>query len=265
MAEHNFDDCMSTGCFMGMSLRITDPDLSLQPQSQNQTPHNSPTFVKQINLKLKVEVKCQHFQADEEGDTFASTLMIEHIVSHHPFPTFQLPVSVFRHGNRTLKRLLFQQFQIFRGIINIQLVADEIIEHWVKKEEDRENNSGVLLEEIYPLEITIELLLLRMIHAIDQPEETIDQPQVTMVPASESAMESMLKRVEKEEIVKVGEDKSINCVICLEEISKKMKGSEGVVLQMPCLHMFHEECIRTWLKTSHYCPTCRFSMPINNN
>ena len=255
MAEQNFDDCTS-GYYMGMSLRITDPI---------QTRSNSPTSVKQIDLNFKVEVKCQHFQAGEEDTTFATTFLSEHIIAHQPFPALQLPVSIFKHGDKTLKRLLFQKFQMFRAIINIELVTDQIIKHWVKKvEDDKENNSGVF-EEIYPLEITIEVLVLQMIDAVDQPQETIDQPQVRMVPTSDSAMKSMLKRVENEEIMKVGDYKSISCVICLEKISKEEKGSEGVVLQMPCLHMFHEECIRKWLKTSHYCPTCRFSMPINNN
>lgn len=77
----------------------------------------------------------------------------------------------------------------------------------------------------------------------------IDQPHVMMVPTSDSAMESMLKRVKNEEIMKIGDDKSINCVVCLEEISKEEKGSYTLVLQMPYLHMFHEQCIKKWLKT----------------
>ncbi|KAA0031413.1 putative zinc finger protein [Cucumis melo var. makuwa] len=260
MAEQNLDACMSAGYYMGMSLRITDPDLRhRQPQSQIQTQPNSPALVKQIDLNFKLQVKCQHFGAGEEGSTFATTLLSEHIISQPTFPALQLPISIFKRGDKTLKRLLFQKFQMFRGIVNVELVVDEIIKHWIRKVEEDQENSSRVFAEIYPLEIRIELLVCRMIPAI------IDQPQeVMMVPTSDNAMESMLKRVENnKELMKLGDD-SIDCVICLEKIGKEEKRSGRVVLQMPCLHMFHEECIRKWLKTSHFCPTCRFSMPINN-
>ncbi|GFP94487.1 E3 ubiquitin-protein ligase ring1-like [Phtheirospermum japonicum] len=51
-------------------------------------------------------------------------------------------------------------------------------------------------------------------------------------------------------------DCGAHCSICLEEI---VRGGEG--LFMPCCHVFHEDCIKKWLRTSHYCPVCRFEMP----
>ncbi|KAG6420438.1 hypothetical protein SASPL_116965 [Salvia splendens] len=47
------------------------------------------------------------------------------------------------------------------------------------------------------------------------------------------------------------------CSICLEEFG----GGGGRVLRMPCWHYFHGGCIERWLKSSHYCPLCRFVMP----
>lgn len=100
-------------------------------------------------------------------------------------------------------------------------------------------------------------MVFRRVYEIEQP--------LMMVPTKDSAIESMLRRMEREEIMKLGEDGCINCVICLEEISREEEGkSERLVLQMPCLHMFHGECINKWLESSHYCPTCRFPMPTNN-
>ncbi|XP_047962027.1 uncharacterized protein LOC125206850 [Salvia hispanica] len=43
------------------------------------------------------------------------------------------------------------------------------------------------------------------------------------------------------------------CRICLEE------AYEG--LRMPCLDVFHADCIVEWLRMSHYCPVCQFQMP----
>lgn len=70
------------------------------------------------------------------------------------------------------------------------------------------------------------------------------------VRASEEAVKS-LKRV----VVEVGEEE-MNCVVCLEEVEV---GKMGMV--MPCEHVFHEDCILTWLKESHLCPLCRYQLP----
>ncbi|KAF7123263.1 hypothetical protein RHSIM_Rhsim12G0059800 [Rhododendron simsii] len=55
---------------------------------------------------------------------------------------------------------------------------------------------------------------------------------------------------------RVIEDGGESCRVCLEEFVKGEK-----VTCMPCRHVFHEGCIKTWLGTSHCCPICRFKMP----
>ncbi|KAG8383108.1 hypothetical protein BUALT_Bualt05G0150500 [Buddleja alternifolia] len=70
-----------------------------------------------------------------------------------------------------------------------------------------------------------------------------------MVPAEDSSIESLDKM-----IVDSG-----TCSICLEEFFPANGGCE--VVCMPCKHIFHEDCIKKWLGTSHYCPVCRFEMP----
>lgn len=49
----------------------------------------------------------------------------------------------------------------------------------------------------------------------------------------------------------------INCSICLEVLD-----CGDSVIRLPCTHLFHENCITDWLKTSKSCPNCRqtFSM-----
>lgn len=42
------------------------------------------------------------------------------------------------------------------------------------------------------------------------------------------------------------------CPICLEEYS-----GEEVIIQTPCSHLMHSECLGKWLLTSHFCPICR--------
>ncbi len=42
------------------------------------------------------------------------------------------------------------------------------------------------------------------------------------------------------------------CTICLENFIKFDK-----VINLSCLHMFHDNCIKTWLKKNDYCPICK--------
>ncbi|KAK7851329.1 e3 ubiquitin-protein ligase mpsr1 [Quercus suber] len=32
---------------------------------------------------------------------------------------------------------------------------------------------------------------------------------------------------------------------------------------MPRSHVYHGKCIAKWLRTSHFCPLCRYPMPNN--
>ena len=50
------------------------------------------------------------------------------------------------------------------------------------------------------------------------------------------------------------------CLICLEEFAK---GDQRMVL--PCLHGFHSECSKKWLRTNASCPVCKHRMKDNGN
>lgn len=69
----------------------------------------------------------------------------------------------------------------------------------------------------------------------------------TMIPTSQASIQSLESKII---------DSSDECSICLQDFKV---GCEGVC--MPCSHMFHRNCITRWLRTSHYCPICRFQMP----
>lgn len=46
------------------------------------------------------------------------------------------------------------------------------------------------------------------------------------------------------------------CIFCTEELV-----SDTMMLELPCQHMFEEECIVKWLKQYDNCPTCRAQVP----
>lgn len=47
-----------------------------------------------------------------------------------------------------------------------------------------------------------------------------------------------------------------HCTICLDDL---LDGDEAA--SMPCGHVYHADCIVSWLETSHLCPLCRYQMP----
>jgi len=51
-------------------------------------------------------------------------------------------------------------------------------------------------------------------------------------------------------------DHHSSCAVCLQELV-----ADELAVKLPCKHLFHEECVRTWLKKQHTCPTCRAPLP----
>lgn len=47
------------------------------------------------------------------------------------------------------------------------------------------------------------------------------------------------------------------CIVCREDMEV------GQTKKLPCAHMFHFACLRTWLERSQSCPTCRHDIPVN--
>ncbi|CAA2967857.1 Ubiquitin-- ligase [Olea europaea subsp. europaea] len=72
-----------------------------------------------------------------------------------------------------------------------------------------------------------------------------------MIPASQSSIKSLKRKKLDDE-----NNNCDSCTICLDQFSKRSK-----ITYMPCSHMFHGNCIKKWLRTSHHCPVCRFEMP----
>jgi E3 ubiquitin-protein ligase RNF115/126 len=75
-------------------------------------------------------------------------------------------------------------------------------------------------------------------------------------PASKSAVEAL-------PTIKISEEHSgtdaAQCAVCKDEF--EMGAS---VRQMPCKHMYHDDCILPWLEQHNTCPVCRYEMPTDD-
>ena len=69
---------------------------------------------------------------------------------------------------------------------------------------------------------------------------------------------SQLPEVEIDSPEKLDEEKR-KCIICLSEFTQ---GEKAIIL--PCIHFFHEECIKNWLEKQNFCPICKFELTKEN-
>ncbi|KAF9425955.1 hypothetical protein BGZ94_007077 [Podila epigama] len=69
------------------------------------------------------------------------------------------------------------------------------------------------------------------------------------------ATEDVINNIPKHELTDAELEAKAECAVCKDEFTK-----EDHLLQLPCKHIFHEDCIKPWLKVSGTCPTCRFSL-----
>ena len=75
---------------------------------------------------------------------------------------------------------------------------------------------------------------------------------------TDQAIVSELPETKIDDIKKLDKDKQ-NCVICMEDFK-----NGDVTTNLPCLHMFHTNCIQSWLKTQNTCPICKFKLTQEN-
>ena len=60
------------------------------------------------------------------------------------------------------------------------------------------------------------------------------------------------------DVSKMKEDNK-NCVICLEDFK-----NGDVVIYLPCLHVFHKDCLLEWFRGHDFCPLCKLKLTSQN-
>jgi len=89
------------------------------------------------------------------------------------------------------------------------------------------------------------------------PQQQSEPRQTGPPPTSASALRS-LPRI-KVTAYDIAANESAECSICLDEL---VAGQPA--LRIPCGHLYHEDCVKDWLKKSNECPVCRFELPTDD-
>ncbi|KAL6579449.1 hypothetical protein OROMI_009665 [Orobanche minor] len=75
-------------------------------------------------------------------------------------------------------------------------------------------------------------------------------------PASKLAVEALPSITVDESLLK---SELAQCAVCKDDFEMGT-----VVKQMPCKHVYHQECILPWLELHNSCPVCRFELPTDD-
>jgi hypothetical protein len=163
----------------------------------------------------------------------------------NPFSNMANPMLINHNSNRNPFRIVIQRqnvnhdifdptFSLFGSVFNGNF-QDNYSSNF------RSNYRGNFFEEI-----------LRILQPNMQQSERNAHPPTSKENLSKLKEFNMSEKYCKKENNKV---ELPNCCICLEEISL---GEKSILL--PCGHMFHSNCIVTWLKKNNTCPMCRFEI-----
>ncbi|KAF1872921.1 hypothetical protein Lal_00016026 [Lupinus albus] len=103
--------------------------------------------------------------------------------------------------------------------------------------------------------ITIEIPINTSDEELAIEEQLSMQEDVKMIPASDKEVQSL-------KTYKLPRQ----CQICLEKFygEKEDEDTDVEITTMPCGHVFHHQCIKQWLQTSHMCPLCRCPLSSDN-
>ena len=109
------------------------------------------------------------------------------------------------------------------------------------------NHFGHLEDEIRPLIISINSRINENneIENGQNPFNNIDDKRKKLV---NNLLEYEINKVDKLE------ESNKKCMICLEYFNNGDK-----IISLPCVHIYHGDCIKKWLLGNNFCPICKYT------
>ncbi|XP_022851574.1 E3 ubiquitin-protein ligase SGR9, amyloplastic-like [Olea europaea var. sylvestris] len=200
----------------------------------------------QYKLALSIKFSCQRVLRLQDGEQFGMEGISNHVyIEPEEFSSHNKMHEIIDQTVRTWQICNCRRESVIQNVIQR---AQEIAERL-------SSNHSVIFLDVKAKVVYSENLIheySRMYNEILQQSIEEDND-CNMIPATDSSIKSLeMKKLDDEN------NDYESCSICLDKFYK------GIVTTcMPCLHMFHSNCITQWLKMSHYCPVCRFEMPID--
>eukprot|EP01130_Rhizamoeba_saxonica_P006574 TRINITY_DN261_c0_g1_i1.p1 TRINITY_DN261_c0_g1~~TRINITY_DN261_c0_g1_i1.p1 ORF type:complete len:466 (-),score=112.65 TRINITY_DN261_c0_g1_i1:1060-2457(-) len=100
----------------------------------------------------------------------------------------------------------------------------------------------------------------------ERVDNMLDEVSYTMVPdqrrfkgGTPPAAKTAIEKCPIVKITQLNVENDKECTICKEDWHLG-----EAALEMPCLHVFHEDCINPWLKLHNSCPICRYELKTEN-
>jgi len=84
------------------------------------------------------------------------------------------------------------------------------------------------------------------------------EEQRTGPPPTSAAMLRLLPKIKVTQH-DIEKNESTECVICLDDLVVNEPAT-----RIPCGHLFHDNCVKDWLKKSNECPVCRYELPTDD-
>ena len=68
-------------------------------------------------------------------------------------------------------------------------------------------------------------------------------------------IDAIMNLLPSSEVKEKKEGENNNCIICLNDFE-----IGDNVTSLPCLHVYHTDCIKSWLKSKNHCPICKYTI-----
>ena len=189
---------------------------------------------------------------------FAYNIDNEFEISKNNYKRYKRP-----NNNISLPTNSNDNFLINNAMLKNKIDEDKKFEEFLK--ESKENHLNKLKEEQEEKSLDYSIFdnlfsFIDDIYNLREIEEENDYSDYSLFnnPLDEEAMNN-LPIIKLHDIDKLSDVKK-RCVICMDDFE-----FNDETISLPCVHIFHSDCIKKWFKRQNTCPICKYKIEQENN